>query len=265
MDDIHFASIAQRVSARLNRRSSLGFLAAAGLPLAGVADEAQAGRKKAKKVTLCFNGQTVKKPKKKAKKLRKQGASKGACPATTQPPRCGAGGPCTVFVTSAGFTGSEIGGLDGADAKCTALANTAGKAGAFKAWLSAGDQVPATRFGNIDRAGPWLLARNASDGANPPPTVAADFSDLTTCPSDICLQHAIDRDQNGVTPVSLLAVWTGTFADGSAAGLDCTGWTSNDGQGRSGLFGAVDAKWTDSSVAPLCDSGFRLYCFQQAS
>lgn len=229
-----------------------------------MAEVAQAGKTKAKKVTLCLNGQTVKKPKKKAKKLLKQGAARGACPATTPPPACGSGGPCTVFVTSERLTGSEIGGLAGADAMCTAYANTAGLVGAYKAWLSTSVQSPATRFDNIDRAGPWILPRTTSDGANPPPTVATGFTDLTTCDGEVCLRHAIDRDQNGTTPTAVAVVWTGTFKDGTFAGLDCTGWTTNVGQGRSGVSTASSPAWTDNSVAPSCDSAFRLYCFQQA-
>jgi hypothetical protein len=156
-----FVDSAQRISARLSRRTSLGILASTFLPIANAADPATA--KKKKKVTLCLNGQTVKKPKKQAKKLAQQGATKGACVGTTPPPatcpsgervcgstcilvgdccinddcegtdvcrngvcttlRCGTGGSCRVFVTSAAFTGYEIGGLAGGDALCQTAAS----------------------------------------------------------------------------------------------------------------------------------------------
>ena len=63
MHDIHVAALAQRVSARLTRRVGLGLIAAS-LPLLAI-DDADARKKN---VTLCLNGQTVKRPKKKAKK-----------------------------------------------------------------------------------------------------------------------------------------------------------------------------------------------------
>lgn len=107
---------------RLTRRSGLGALLGASLPALGLSTVANAKKnRKKKKVTLCANGQTVKKPKKQAKKLLNQGATKGACDTTL----CGNGGPCTVFVTAAKFTISEIGGLAGGDARCQAAAAAA--------------------------------------------------------------------------------------------------------------------------------------------
>lgn len=67
-----FAGITRMIAARLTRRTGLGLLAGASLPLLGLAAATDA--KKYKKITLCFNGKTVKKPKKQAKKLLKQGA-----------------------------------------------------------------------------------------------------------------------------------------------------------------------------------------------
>lgn len=245
-------TLARGIAARLTRRAGLGLLAGAALPWLGQGDQATARKKK--KVKLCVNGATVKKPKDKAKRLLKKGATKGAC-------SCGAGGPCTVFVTAPDFTGA-LGGLSGADASCTQLANAAGLPGIFQAWLSVDVSTPALRFGNSGSLGPWLLPRNATDGANPP-TVANDFTDLITC-GPACLQNAINRNQNGVEFLEDLLVWTGTLENGDAAPETCLGWTSGVGNDF-GLFGdssRIDDKWTDFGVLAFCNSAQSLYCFQ---
>lgn len=252
MDAIRLAGLARRISVRLTRRASMGLLAGAGLLRLPAATDA---KKKKKKITLCVNGQTVKKPKNAARKLQQQGAGKGPC-------RCGNGGPCLVFYTEARFKGSEIGGLAGADATCTAIANGAGLAGTFKAWLSAADQVPALRFDNVERAGPWVLPRAAGEVANPP-TVATDFLDLVTC-EDRCLQGPINRNQRGESPLGVTVVWTGTEANGSAAAKNCSGWTSDADEGLVGFSTQDDAAWT-SALTFGCNVAQALYCFQQAT
>ncbi len=246
--------LARRVSARSTRRTSLALLAGASLPLFGRPGISDA-RKNKQKITLCANGQTVRVTKQKAKKLQRQGAGKGDC-------RCGNGGACTAFHTVERFTGSAVGGLAGADATCTALANGAGIAGTFKAWLSAGNASPATRFDTIGLAGPWVLPRIAADGASPP-TVAANFQDLITCGAT-CLRTAINRNQHGGAGDGAV-VWTATRADGSAAATNCSSWTSDDGEGLTGLAAQTDTAWTDSTVTFGCNLTFSLYCFQQAT
>ena len=260
MEASQFVGLARHISARLTRRTGFGLLAGASLPFLGLITDSNA--KKKKKITLCFNGQAVKKSKKKARKLAKKGATRGNC----EPLRCGNGGPCTVFVTSIEFTGAELAGLSGGDAKCQAVADGASLPGTFKAWLSEGSQSPKTRFTNIAKAGPYHLVANASDGGNPPPLVATDFADLTTCPSGICLQHAIDRNQNG--ELSLSSVWTGTLADGDAADNTCLGWTSA-GDFEFGVIGGTDkinADWTGTTTFSfVCAATEPIYCFQQAT
>lgn len=221
MDDSRFDEIAARVAFTLNRRRGLGLLAGASLPLTGLTDSPSARSKKAKKVTLCVNGQTVSVPKKKAKKLLQKGATKGNCASrcpsgqkvcqnrcirdadccncrpgedclngrcvavvTTAAPRCGNGGPCVVF-QGQGVLGSVLSGLTGADVFCTTIAeqNPALAGRPFKAWLSGGGLSPSSRFTNTANAGPYVLVGNASDNGNPPPTVAASFAALVGCQS----------------------------------------------------------------------------------
>jgi hypothetical protein len=300
MDAPRFDGFARRISARLTRRTSLGLLAGASLPLLGLAEATDA--KKKKKITLCSNGQTVKAPKKKAKKLQKKGATKGACvngcgknqkpcdgaciPAgdccvnsdctgddvcvngDCVPLRCGNGGPCTVFMAAVntGFTGAQIGGLDGGDAKCQAAADasTANLTGTFRAWLSAGSETPETRFSNIAKAGPYRLVPNNFDGGNPPPTVAENFADLFSCGGGICLNNAINRDENGVAQGGNPGVWTGTLATGNASADTCSGWTSTAGNGLLGSGTSNTTTWSES-VQGACNLAFPIYCFEQAT
>lgn len=255
MDDSRFDALTRRVTTRLTRRTNLGLLAGASLPLLGLSESADA---KKKKITLCFNGQTVKKPKKQARKLQKKGATKGAC----DPTLCGNGGPCTVFLTSSSFTGSEIGGLAGGDANCATLASGAGLSGTFKAWLSAGDETPGTRFDNVNRGGPYRLIANSGDGGNPPPLVATDFADLLSC-GTTCLQSGIDRDEDGQVRAINPGAWTGTLANGNASADTCSGWTSTAGNGLFGNRADNTTLWTENSSGP-CTFAFPIYCFQQA-
>ncbi|MFT4040668.1 MAG: hypothetical protein QM692_20985 [Thermomicrobiales bacterium] len=118
------AALRQRLTLTGGRRPLLGGLAA--LPLTGAGallplpdDDAAAKRKganaekkkKKKKLTLCLNGQTISASKKKAKKLRKQGATSGKCRATTTTPA-----PCLPsdvrFRVNTGSEGSALGQLD---------------------------------------------------------------------------------------------------------------------------------------------------------
>lgn len=300
MDAPRFDGFARSISNRLNRRTGLGLLAGVSIPFLGLAEETDA--KKKKKITLCFNGQTVKKPKNKAKKLQKKGATQGACvngcasnqqlcegtciPAddccvdndcigddvcengSCVPLRCGNGGPCTVFMAAVntGFTGAQIGGLAGGDAKCQAAADasTANLTGTFRAWLSAGSETPGTRFSNLANAGPYRLVPNVGDGGNPPPTVAENFADLLSCGGGICLNNAINRDENGVAQGGNPAVWTGTLASGTASADTCSGWTSTGGNGLFGSGTSNTTTWTEN-FSGACTGALPIYCFQQAT
>jgi hypothetical protein len=298
VDNLRFDAFTQHVSTRLTRRIGLGILAGASLPLLRLASPT-AGKKK-KKVTLCVDGKTVKAPKKKAKKLLKQGATKGACPAGGCPSgqktcgsgcipagdccvdndctgddfcengecvalRCGNGGPCAVFVSNNAFIGTAIGGVEGGDQICQTAANNAGMTGrSFRAWLSTATQTPSSRF---TKSGPYLLIGNASDGNNPPPTVADDFDDLITCVGavdPVCLKNAINRTETGNTDISA-SVWTGTDADGIAESATCTNWTNGGGTGQIGLTNSVSPTWTTSTAEPCGTASRSLYCFEQAT
>lgn len=267
MNAPRFDAFSRLIAARLTRRTGLGLLAGASLPLLGITVNTQS---KKKNVTLCVDGQTVKKPKKQAKKLQKQGAIKGPCVVTAEPPRCGNGGPCTVFVTSHSFTGGEIRSLASGDDRCQEAAEAANLAGTFKVWLSFDSDTPGSRFSNVAKAGPYRLVPNGGDIGGLPPLVATDFADLLSCPGPgfICLQSAINRDENGqsVPAGPEFLVWTGTLNNGVSSAQTCSGWSSSSGeeQGKTGRSDQLDIGWTEYGPSS-CDQRHSIYCFQQAT
>jgi hypothetical protein len=160
-----------------------------------------------------------------------------------------------VFVTSEAFTGAELGGLDGADEKCQALAADAGLAGSFQAWLSDGTGSPSER---MNRSGRWELL----DGR----LVATDWEALVSG----TLENAIDvtegPEPKGIEQVcSGGEVWTNTNVDGTPRGdLHCNDWSTDQGVSFVGYSWASGPAWTDSPCINVhCVSELRLYCFQQ--
>ena len=302
VDAPRFDRFTTEISARLTRRTALGVLAGASLPLLSLGGDTAARKKK--KTTLCVNGKTVKAPKKKAKKLLKHGATKGACVddcGTNQkpcnntcipvanccvasdctgddvcengacvPPRCGNGGPCVVYVSTGIANGGDIlTSPKGADNHCFfEVAIIPGLSDrTFKAWIAGDGQTPATRFSNIAAAGPYVLVGNAEDNGNPPPTVADSFQDLIECEGSgpgVCLKHPINRSSSGSRDISPF-VWTGVSADGSADPDNCGDWKLGNSQGLVGENANTDASWT-ASTTKFCDTTLAaLYCFEQAT
>ena len=140
----------------------------------------------------------------------------------------------TFFVTSAGKgNGADLGGLDGADAHCNALAKAAGSKHAnWKAYLSTtlpgGDAgVNAReRIGN----GPWKNAKGV--------VVAANLTDLHSDKANINKQTALTEKGQPVSgrgdQINMHDILTGSDPQGnfSTAGGDttCGNWTkSGDG------------------------------------
>lgn len=173
-----------------------------------------------------------------------------------------------VFVTSQRHTGN-FGGVTGADSLCQSLANSAGLAGTFKAWLS-GSSVsssPSARFSQS--SAPYLLV----DGT----VIANNWGDLT----DGSIQNPINLDEAG-NPASTSMVYSYTRNDGtpglfgspshSCYGGDChcNDWTNANGQGSPTPGSAVGQttqtgnSWTDYSFGNFCGpTGYPVYCFEQ--
>lgn len=167
-----------------------------------------------------------------------------------------------VFVTSRTFTGA-LGGLDGANDKCQALAIAAGRSGTYLAWLSDSEDSPSTTFTRSDD--PYILV----DGTR----IAEDWTDLTSK----ILRHPIDLDENGdpgpftSSLCSITHDWvhSATARDGTPneTGGNCSDWKSPLGRGSWGRFTQINLEWTLGciSVADLdeCSRMAALYCFEQ--
>lgn len=173
-------------------------------------------------------------------------------------------GALRVFATSRTFT-SDLGGLDGGDAKCQALAADAGFTGRFVAFLSDVTEQGA-RINAVDRitsAGPWVLrTRDARGRVLRPFESRAELAGPPRSP--------IDQDETGhvFSLFDKRQVWTGTLPDGGAEApapmrdTTCRRWSS---QATTGLYGIIDVPtdtWSGLG-AVACASDNRLYCFEQ--
>lgn len=162
-----------------------------------------------------------------------------------------------VFVSSETYYG-DLGGLDGADAKCQALADAAGLFGEYKAWLSDATTSAESRLNHNPR--PYILV----DGT----VVADDWADLT----DGNIDNPINLTELNETPTEDGGVWTNSDYLGGPIcyGLDvcaCVSWTNSfEGfAGFIGFIGSTDHYWSGTSDGPVvhCAEPWRLYCFQQ--
>jgi len=161
-----------------------------------------------------------------------------------------------VFVTEATVS-PNLGGLAGADAQCTSLAQTAGLPGIYKAWLS--DETTSAKNRLTHSSVPYARV----DGV----VVANNFADLT----DGSLLAPIAITQNGsvVSTGPSVFAWTGTTADGSTiAGHTCNNWTvaNLSFNAASGQPGSTSGSWTDTAALLACGivgASVHMYCFQQ--
>lgn len=134
----------------------------------------------------------------------------------------------TFFVTSSGpGKGADLGGLAGADAHCTRLAQAAGSSG--KTWRAYLSTQGAHAVNAKDRvgAGPWQNAKGV--------VVAKNIADLHSASNNINKDTALSEsgaaiNGRGDTP-NRHDILTGTQSDGTAfaAGEDrtCSNWTSS--------------------------------------
>ncbi|WP_439601446.1 hypothetical protein [Devosia sp.] len=148
----------------------------------------------------------------------------------------------TFFVTSVGVgDGANLGGLDGADAHCTKLAEAAGSTGkTWKAYLSAEGVNARDRIG----AGPWQNFKGE--------VIATDVANLHSADNKLTKATALTEtgavvNGRGDTP-NQHDILTGSNPDGTlAAGQTCGDWTLN-GEG-SAMVGHSDRTGLDDSDA----------------
>ncbi len=165
----------------------------------------------------------------------------------------------TFFVTSAGpGKGADLGGIEGADRHCQALAQAAGAGNhTWHAYLST--QAPALNDPNFvnarDRigAGPWQNAKGD--------VIAKSVDDLHSPNNNLTLQTALDEKGQPVNgraerPVNH-DMLTGSRLDGTAfAGgafpdMTCGNWTKGGADGSAMLghhdrAGSINAPWATS-------------------
>lgn len=189
----------------------------------------------------------------------------------------GLGTAMSFFVSSTPVSGDgDLGGIEGADAHCVALAEAAGaERTAWVAYLSTSEVDAIDRIGS----GPWYNF----DGD----VFAADLDSLhpTIDPSDdrdgyIAVKPADElfMDENGDSiPGNEHDIFTGTQADGTHMdGATCQDWTSNDADdvaqvGHSDTPGnpAFSPSWNSAHESAGCDTdgvearggNGRVYCF----
>lgn len=156
-----------------------------------------------------------------------------------------------VFVSSAaGDSAGDFGGLRGADAHCTQLANDANLTGTYHAWLSSDVRV-VENAGDRISAGPYLRV----DGT----VVADDHSDLL----DGTLDSAISVTEGNESRPGA-TVWTGTFFNGQPTQGTCDDWNASDGGSYGGYGDSSGTGWdfTYSDSSHDCNEIHAVYCFQ---
>jgi hypothetical protein len=139
--------------------------------------------------------------------------------------------PMTFFITSVGKgNGADLGGLDGADAHCAALAKAAGSTLTnWRAYLSTQEAGGAKAINARDRIGkgPWHNAKGEA--------IATSIDDLHSLNNKISKQTALNEKGEPVNgrgdKPNRHDILTGSDADGRAfpAGEDrtCGNWTSS--------------------------------------
>lgn len=166
------------------------------------------------------------------------------------------------FITSVGLgDGANLGGLEGADAHCQALAESVGAGHrTWRAYLSTQGENAVNARDRIGE-GPWANANGL--------IIAANLQSLHYDNSNINYEHALDESGNpiasridGDPDFTEHDILTGTQMDGTAfpPGQDrtCNNWTSND-EGSAMLghhdrysFMVPGASWNASHASAGC-------------
>lgn len=177
----------------------------------------------------------------------------------------------SFFITSTNLGGADLGGLEGADAHCTALAESAGVSGkTWRAYLSTSDVDARDRIGE----GPWHNA----DGE----LVARSVADLHYSNMEFTKETALNENGETVNGRSDSPnrhdILTGTNPDGTASEFTCDNWTSNSESGQAMVGhhdrtggGPMPTSWNAShpsrgcSLENLQSSGGNgyFYCFAE--
>lgn len=163
-----------------------------------------------------------------------------------------------VFVTSQVFTG-DLGGLEGADAKCQEAAADGQLPGTYRAWLSSSTESPKNRF--VHSTIPYRLLDDKE--------IASGWNDLVDGSLAAGINVSEEKSAPGkgthsCMPSSLSIVWTSTNDAGAPVGAQysCNDWKGLSGNGSAGVAGSADFTWT-SNCLPTCSDQAALYCFEE--
>ena len=162
-----------------------------------------------------------------------------------------------VFVSSEMYNGN-LGGLDGADAKCQELADAANLGGTFMAWIATNEGNPASRFTQSTTAytlvnGTQIAPNWAGliDGSLDAPLNLDEYGDPMPIGNTSCA--------GGGQPT----VWSSVSSNGTGNGGQCSNYTSTAGSGQWGNGGMSNASWTSWCSGGICTWESPIYCFQQ--
>lgn len=151
-----------------------------------------------------------------------------------------------VFVTSTAYLPLTVGSLAGADAICDSHATSAGLSGNFVAWLS--DSSTDARDRLVGARG-WVRP----DGR----PVVDSVDDLLAGR----ILYPPNRDEHGVVNTLPNGVMTGTLADGTFSGANCSDFTSSSANITIGAQAGSTTNWTNFATSSGIGARM-LYCFQ---
>lgn len=166
-----------------------------------------------------------------------------------------------VFVSDSGYTGA-LGGVNGADVKCTSIASAAGLGGTWKAILSGITESDAA----INRIGYNWTTLTLVDGTTTVTTAGNIWSTTT-----LSFSNGITKSQSGTT-ITAQPVWSNTRSTGfnyvaASSPYNCYDYTNGDygnGGDHYGTNSGTGSSWIDTGViGGQCNWGLRLYCIEQ--
>jgi hypothetical protein len=161
----------------------------------------------------------------------------------------------SFFVSSTGSgNGGNLGGLEGADKHCQALAAKAGAGNRmWRAYLSTTGQGSVNARDRIG-AGPWYNAKGVLIAQN----VAELHSDKANINNDTALDEQ-GRPINSEGAPNRHDILTGSNADGTATTMTCQNWTSSSAEHTAMLghhdrltFGKPGSPWNSAHPSKGC-------------
>lgn len=163
-----------------------------------------------------------------------------------------------IFVTSVHYKGGEIGGVAGADEKCQALADAAGRPGIFRAWLaSSAEDAPAVRFTwhdlpYVDAAGEVLAATYVDFYTARAPHLTETGADAAPASTECA----------GVAEVAW-SVQVSAPLMSDSVDLDCSNWSQPDAQGAVARLTGDLATIVATCQNVACHESAPLLCVEQ--